>query len=312
MYKSSDIIKLDKMYSRSDLINISWKVTQFCNYKCDYCIQRKSWIDKPDVNQKQIEIIAQKIHDLIMRSKKNIRLSFIGGEATLFDLSKIIPILDNEYIKQYYLTTNLSRPVDYYLKLENLITETYNKRYSFVASLHETQCNVDDFFNKMLQLRYGYVSIVVTKDNYAEIIEITEKYKDKVKIVLVPEKNNNTKQKEVKILPSQVLEYMKEHNNVKNKITMIVTFKGNDIKFYNSFVGLYNDLDDKILDLRGYKCTPRGFRITPDGIIKRGICNYEDTKIEFIDNFTLNIESRICNSKTHCNLCGSPLVEKIQ
>lgn len=281
----SKILQYD---NTNGLISISWQLTLKCNYNCKYCsqvIEKKIFSMYP---QKYIEELAFKLKENILKNKINVRIHFTGGEPTLYDLKKIISILDNEYIKNYSITTNLSQSIQYYF----LLTKFY-KKINITASLHETECDYNKFIEKANLIPNLKVNLTLTKENEKIINEIATKLR--CPYTIRPEYNS-----------SYNLEV--DASKCKNKLNSnikIIDELGNEENF-NSQSDVWKKYGG--LNFNNYKCFREYFKIKPNGDVYNGSCKFiiSNPPIGNIlkDDIKFLPKEEICHSDVNCNLCG--------
>ena len=303
MIKIEDIISIYKNIGDNKNKHLSWRITNNCNYRCEYCSQGLN--KKSDNNQEKLNADAEIIKNIIIKTKQKINFSFFGGEPSIFDLPKLVTIIDNKYISNYSTITNLSRDESYYKKLYNEINNR-NKKLKIIASLHETQCNYKEFLNKALNLyNYGInirIEIVIGSNNL-----------DFCKNIISYMNNNNfddflfSIERDInnKISCSEAsVKFANDYMKNKSSWKLFLETKNGTKKM--SFQEIINDCEDKILLTNGWSCQQSKVRIEPDGII-RTVCEYNDcNKYSIYDNNCIIKFDQIgkCLNTSGCNLCS--------
>ena len=118
---------------------IKLRLTDYCNYRCSYCIRRKTIEQEgcmlDDENcLKYIDDYNRIIDELRNRTNKPVKVDLIGGEVTILPyLADLIHALQCDRIN---ITTNLSRPLP------------IDSRMSVTASFHPEYTDLDTFFEK--------------------------------------------------------------------------------------------------------------------------------------------------------------------
>jgi MoaA/NifB/PqqE/SkfB family radical SAM enzyme len=104
--------KVTSAYNHQDKVKIEWNLGKRCNYDCSYC---PSIIHDNFSPHTDIEILKHAVDQL----PHNTRLSFTGGEPTVHPkFEELIDYCVNvKGIKWVNVTTNGTRPVNFYFKL---------------------------------------------------------------------------------------------------------------------------------------------------------------------------------------------------
>ena len=129
---------------------VKWYTNTWCNFHCPYCFQDNSLIFKE--TQEELEKKAEYINKLLFANDVNTKfkgldLRLIGGECTIYDLTKLVDKFELP-IKRLGITTNFSRSIDYF---KNLYEYCKSKNILLIlnCSYHLENKN---FFDKMLEL----------------------------------------------------------------------------------------------------------------------------------------------------------------
>ena len=113
------IVKIRKNLGIENYFNLTYNVTECCNYHCPYCMQGNK--PKKYTNPILIEKISKEINKIIYKLKqqdKNIDFHLIGGEVSIYDIKNLIlKNIDLSNIYRFSMVTNLSRSVEYYKEL---------------------------------------------------------------------------------------------------------------------------------------------------------------------------------------------------
>lgn len=288
--------------SREEDFLIKWRVTECCNYHCSYCIRNK--FKQPSDNLKFDQELCVKTKDkilnLINKVNKTIKLELIGGEPTLIDLFPILSDLisnTNNYIKQILITTNFSRPINYFTDIINLCAKN-NIQVNLVCSFHKEFIGLETFMNKIKlinSLNYSNLNLIVEMVQTGDL-ELENKFKN------ICEENNliyhidRDSRKGISINSESL------SNNKKTEL--ISLDEDNNLVEYSSFREFCN-----------YKnFSPFGMLCTKDFdsfLIENGLHvgfdpenNQLGCRIKSdIDDFVPLTNLKVCLSK--CNLCGN-------
>jgi MoaA/NifB/PqqE/SkfB family radical SAM enzyme len=155
--------------------SIGWRVTEFCNYSCEYCtskpvMTRHNWDHSSDK-------VVEDTLSYIEESEESWNVKLMGGEPLLHPRLEEICDRIIRSNSTMYITTNLSLPVE---DLGRLIDICKDGLTTLSASLHLSQIDsikgfVDraDFFNrnKSSETKF-FVTSVVTNENFEQLVEI--------------------------------------------------------------------------------------------------------------------------------------------
>ena len=135
---------------------IRWQITYMCNLSCPYCIQFKKRVDFDRellfIEQQKNEFTAKKINSLIEQSKfKNVHFSIVGGEASLFDIQRIMENIPTRKIKTFHFISNMTAPVEFYINLSNYL-KNRGCKFELLCSYHE-QTDLESFFKKAKEVK---------------------------------------------------------------------------------------------------------------------------------------------------------------
>jgi MoaA/NifB/PqqE/SkfB family radical SAM enzyme len=130
-------------------IEISWLITEGCNFKCWYCDFAK--LKSPKIpSLETINSIIDKIRE-ISEFRHISKIDLYSAEPTTISnldvyLSKLVEMVsDNGYIR---IATNLSKTIDEYKKIIDSVL-LHNKKFIISPSFHKEYINVYDFFDKI-------------------------------------------------------------------------------------------------------------------------------------------------------------------
>lgn len=152
-------------------------LTDRCNFKCKYCRElRKECRGELDLAE------AYRTIDLwIVDGLQNIRFS--GGEPTLYPyLEELVSYCKNNKIKRIAVSTNGSAKLEKYYKLVALGVNDFSISLDACCSSFAEKIagrlgvfgNIVSSIRELSKLTYVTVGIVVTNDNYSELVKIIE------------------------------------------------------------------------------------------------------------------------------------------
>ena len=167
---------------KAPIPSIDWEITDFCNFKCEYCCQGQynpKKIRHGHADDATIGAVLKTIDSLpgIWQVK------LLGGEALIhpkfFDICG--KLAESKHLIK--ITTNFFAPRH---MIERLVSVCGSKLVSMAISLHPSQVNIDDFIEKIIWFKsiknpstYLLVTCVVTKDNYQRLRKVKETFKEK-------------------------------------------------------------------------------------------------------------------------------------
>ena len=160
---------------------IKWRLTDWCNYNCSYCIRAAFTQNRVDTLERDFDKswqrvlkAAPEVNRILNEFGRPTKIDLIGGEITFFDLPKLLDILDSKYLETINITTNLSNTLESYLKLLE-ICEKRNVELSLTASYHYEKADINEFFEKakVLSTRMKHFKLeAVSLERNQEVIKI--------------------------------------------------------------------------------------------------------------------------------------------
>lgn len=130
---------------------IKWRLTRLCNLSCPYCVQgQKEVATKEQIEEEQKILIkaAEDINDLIERSKFNkVKLEFVGGEVSIFELEKILSSLTSGKLARIQLTSNFYKDADYYVNFAKA-AQKKGLEFTLTASWHQYSQTLETYISK--------------------------------------------------------------------------------------------------------------------------------------------------------------------
>ena len=117
-----------------DILNISWSLTDYCNYQCSYCCAKSMHIEK-NINFLEFNVYKKTIDKIFQLNKEKYNFFLAGGEPTIHPhILDIVKYL-NESKKNIYLeiTSNGAMNISIY---DDLFKNTDNIDYTLTISIH--------------------------------------------------------------------------------------------------------------------------------------------------------------------------------
>lgn len=275
MLKMDDILLVEKPVNN---FRISWKMTNWCNYRCKYCYMSS----QVRAAQKQdslefLKSISSKIDRLIELSAKGrkVVLHLIGGEVGYYDLISVLDEIKSPQLKAVIIPTNFSNSIDYWRKLKDYC-HNRDIRCNIVASLHLTECNIDEFVDKCKKLDV-HVKCVISPENvkqYRPILDDLLANGNVVEPTIERYDNNKCRQDFEEDDWNWILHLNDEL--AKRHTYYIVTTKDGQRHKYGSNIAFINDIDIGGFDPNGWMCScgEDNLRIDQIGRLLRGGCRH--------------------------------------
>lgn len=153
---------------------VSWKISNWCNLNCPYCINHHKEADEPPFFD-----IARKINDLMnLRQENGTQIYITGGEPYLRPINEIIPLWTSPYLNRVRITSNMTAKVDSYLETRELL-ESNGKRFLLKASFHEEKLpfeNQKKWIDRCFDCKADFINIVVNDDNYVDYLILLQNF----------------------------------------------------------------------------------------------------------------------------------------
>ena len=237
------------VHDLDDMKVIKWRLTDFCNYHCSYCIRRP--IADPHTLEEDMSKSLNAVDEVVRIAERlnyrfgvPVKIDLIGGEVSCSDVTKeIVKKLGfSDAIGKINITTNLSRNIDWYTDL----IENSKKKISITASFHPEEADLKTYLNKALilsKLCQFKCETVITQE--ATHIDEFVNFCEQNKIYYMCEEN----------LFDESLRGQARRNTKQNYRYLVKTDEGNKY-FYtrNEFIKQYAE-DGIAFNTQGYKCT---------------------------------------------------------
>lgn len=158
-------------------LNLTWQVSDVCNYSCSYCNPWNYGSQRKNLDTaRYLEVLRQIISHFKSQNYKYFKFFFSGGEPSiwppLIEICKFIrSSVEHSTIA---INTNLSRSADWWKK-------NYVYFDDVVASFHVESCNQENYLKNIdfLQYRLNYLAcrLLLHDDRFKEVVDFSERLK---------------------------------------------------------------------------------------------------------------------------------------
>jgi hypothetical protein len=333
MINNKDISKIININCQH-YYTIAWQTTKWCNFHCPECISGCTDYNTFYLSQDDLEQRANNLHLIIKNSiypycqKKNLKIELVlsGGEVTYYNLIKIIKIVGIEYLSLIRIITNFSKPINYFIELNNFCTMN-NLQFILSVSYHKEFGNENDFIQKCIT---SSQKNIFTKINwYVNQNSFNQKYFDYIlyntNVLAKINKERDPKTNKNLELTQQQEEYLVIFNKeMLNKMlnsplypTKIILKDNTEYTYFDGVTAISN-IDNGFLSL-GYKCYAGvfGCSIYADGRIVKARCQMNRFKQFYLGNINtdtsmdISEEPCICCNQHPCSACYNTIYEKL-
>lgn len=295
---------------------ICWRITDWCNYNCPYCIEcvDHHYAKQPKETQKTVEESARCIREKI--SNKYVLFSLLGGEIGFYDLVSICRILfeGNNVHGVVNLTTNLSAPLENYI---SFCEQNYGDKLKFKISASYQWGDIDAFLKKANVLKnyssFQCSTVVWSKTTLDEVKKVAERFKEneiihKFTIGRIPNTTNRLYE-----ISDEIKEFILfENANFKDTVKVVYSDgKTKTFKKRSDFINhVAREQDGKGAKFKGMYCFT-GVQINPDGKVYGGSCHdkiYRYKGMITDKNLSLEPVKKVCSGEGYCGLAHCMLI----
>lgn len=294
-------MKIKSIINNERMFTIKWRLTEWCNYRCSYCLRKFKGQDTK-LNELKILAIAPQVNRLIDEAGKDVKLNLIGGEVTYLNLIKIVSLLKSSNLKKIHITTNFSNKLSYYVELANYLLSR-NIMLSMNISYHNEYDNLYDFIKKAVAFKtialnlYSFkLEFVVAPENESMLNSVKEKCEE------------NNLDYLIELDKSQSEEYFKTLN-IKSSVQKprwVINYTDGTSDKNITRSQLINQFEDKLFSTKDYYCTSGTtyIYIRENKVAKNSTCVHGGQYIP-IEQYHINKEICKCDNPIgKCSLCG--------
>lgn len=307
-----------------NIIDITFMVTNKCNYNCQYCIENLQSLDKNDALFLDLNRSLQFIDKYCNTYDNKINIRIYGGEPTLhqdlFDFCSKLNCYDKIIIIEIF--TNFSLSYEYYKKLL-----TIPKLHLYTSYHTNTIMPDNQYLSKILKLN-NYAekitcNIMLENSSNINFENSYNLYKKLMKIW----KTNTFKKTMTNLIPLfSTKKYQSIYNSQKFKLFDILNNHNNNkicFTLYNEMNSekIYNVVGYDSYNFKGWKCTSGKNALFIDmlgnvypcgGLYTKRQLIYKDAKMKniFSSNFNDIFQYTLC-PHNDCVLCVPMKVENI-
>ena len=294
-------MKIKSIINNERMFTIKWRLTEWCNYRCSYCLRKFKGQDTK-LNELKILSTAPQVNRLIDEAGKDVKLNLIGGEVTYLNLIRIVSLLKSPNLKKIHITTNFSNKLSYYVELANYLLSR-NIMLSMNISYHNEYVDLDEFIKKAVAFRtialnlYSFkLEFVVAPENEKMLQEVKEKCKE------------NNLDYLIELDKSQSEEYFKTLN-IKSSVQKprwVINYTDGTSDKNITRSQLINQFEDKLFPTKDYYCTSgmTYIYIRENKVAKNSTCIHGEQYTP-IEQYHINKEICKCDNPIgKCSLCG--------
>lgn len=289
--KMEDIVSAERVigFREEDKVKyfqfkLSWKMTNWCNYRCSYCYMSKTISNTHNQTPfKDILTIAKNINYIIPKGRFT-ELHLIGGEVGWYNLVEVLDQITSPDLKRVIVATNFSSPIEFWKVLKEYC-KSRGIQLLIIASFHLEMCDKDEFVSKAIEVN-AKVKCVVNSKNIKEYMPYFEKLKKhNIRIQPTVERDSfNLAEK----FDKENLKYLDELNNaLKTTIPYYkVTMKDGTVHWFYSNIEFINSIDIGGFDGEDFYCSAGidGLRIDVNGRVIRAGCQMCSTDSMILGN----------------------------
>jgi len=260
----------------SDVININWMLTFFCNYDCNYCSSHdNTW---KNYSFEEMKLAFNRLNNVLTQigKDKTPNIWFTGGEPTQI-----------EWFEEFLVHIKKSNP-----NIELNLTTNGSKPYKYYYNLHDNYMN-----NITYSLHFDWVNY---KNFITKIYKLAEFFKNKVSVSIMYEKRHST-------LAEKTMKFCQD-TQINARIITVRT-SGREKSFYynhsNSEVNFIkennNNLNDILVDDKEYSSDKLLSDMVIDNLDFNNWKCWAGTDCLYVDK-NLNLKSSFCGIKNYGNL----------
>lgn len=300
-------MNINSIINNEKMFTIKWRLTEWCNYRCSYCL-RKYKGQETKLNENKLIAIAPQVNRLIEEVGSDVKLNLIGGEVTFLNLKKILSLISSNNLKRIHITTNFSNKLFYYVDFANYLLKR-NIQLSMNISYHNEYIDLDSFIKKAIEFKKTALNLcsfklefVVAPENEKMLETVKEKCSEAGLDYLI------------ELDKSQSKEYF-ENLNIESSLTnprWIINYEDGSSDKNTTRSELINSFEDKLFPSKDFYCTSGAtyIYIRENKVAKNSTCVHNEQYIP-IQKYHINKQICKCDNPTgKCSLCGDFSISK--
>lgn len=301
---------------------IKWRLTDYCNYSCEYCVRRKrydrgiGWHQDTELRdedwQKDVQAVPY-VNRILNEFNGPVKIDFIGGEVTTLPLIELLKLLDSPNLRHFNITTNFSKDIDFY---KELIDYSFSRdiKVGLVVSFHYQFNQVDTFLQKICDLQEyakdrGTLTISAEMPCTCKNIEQAIAFSEACDKLNIPYKI----ERDIRVTPADQLNLFAKSTIDHIRYNVTYTDGSTEQIITRNDLLTRNDLNTNGCSIatKGYYCTRDVNYVLIEHNVHYGFTATSNTCAckEPIEDFHILSEPRIC-TRERCSLCGRMSIDK--
>lgn len=248
-------------FRQPTLMYFNWPITKYCNYECSYCFADNT-LSKQYAHTEAWKDVIEKL-----KTVDEFNICITGGEPFYHpNINEIINGLHNTKVKNIYLFTNFSTPIDYTLLNTDKVTmqisyhPQYNNKFKKEKLLKLKELGVKFSLTLMMHDRKYW-------DELQSMLDFAELHNLPVDLSILNKSKHYTPIYTPKF-KEKFGKYFKENTSYE---TLQIQYDDGSVKDIDTYDLRHNSLNN----FKGWKCQSKMFNISFNGSINNACTNIE-------------------------------------